>query len=515
MAILLGIDVGTSSTKAVLIDTRGRVLATASAAHPIVYPRPGWSEQDPLDWWKSTCRAVRTVLKAKGVKPAHVGAIGLSGQMHGSVFLGSKALANPDLDAPPEHAALLWNDQRTAEDCAHIAEALGGRRGVVRATGNAPLTGFQLPKIVWLRRTNPRAFARTRMVLLPKDYIRFRLCGALASDVGDASGTLAYDVAKRRWSRNVMSALDLDPALFPPVYESAQTTGPLRPAAAKLLGLPAGIPIIAGSGDNQAGAVGAGVVTDGFALAALGTSGVIYAHSPAPHPDLPLGRTHAMCAADGSDAHAGAWCITGVMLSAAGSLQWLRDTLFPRASFEELLARAQRVKPGADGLLFLPHLTGERCPHADPCARGAFVGLSTAHTPDHLVRAVVEGVTVTMARILNIVRTLGVSPAAVRLGGGGAKSAFWRQMQADAYGVPVELPNTEEGPAFGAAILAGVGCGVWPSVAKACAEAVRVKRRIEPGRGVAAMAEIAALHEPVYASLAPTFAAIAGVKSAR
>lgn len=474
--LLLGVDVGTSSTKALLCTLTGAIVATASAAHPIHHPHPGWSEQDPDDWWRSTVQSIRAVLAEPNVIGHRVLAVGLSGQMHGSVFL-------PRGSDVPLRRALLWNDQRTGEQCRVIENAFGGRAGLVERVGNAALTGFTLPKILWLRDHEPDVFARLGTVLLPKDYVRLRLDGRRATDVGDASGVLLLDLQTRSWACDAAHRVDVDPGLLPPIVESGVVTGRLTQAAAAETGLPQGIPVIAGSGDNQTGAVGAGIVRPGLVLATIGTSGVIYAHCDEPRKDLSgatSGRLHTMCAATGSAKGPGAYSLTGCMLSAGGSLQWCRDAVFPGVSFDLLMEEALRVPPGCDGLVFLPYLTGERCPHPDPSARGGWIGLTSRHTRGHLVRAVVEGVTFAMGQILDLTRSLGVAVDTVRLGGGGARSELWRQMQADVYGCRVAMMDTEEGPAFGAALLAGVGAGAFPSVESACETATHEVRHIEP-----------------------------------
>lgn len=489
MTCVLGIDIGTSSSKAVVCDDRGNILATASSPHTSLSPHPGWSEQDPGCWWTAAVASSREAVQRADVPPERIAAIGLSGQMHGSVLLPDSALCDGGERGRTLRPALLWNDQRTAAQCERIESAAGGRAALVEMVGNAALTGFTLPKLLWVREHEPRVWADVAAWCLPKDYVRLRLTGRLAADVGDAAGTLLFDVDQRRWSPQAHSLFDLDPALAPPVLESCAVAGELTPWAAAQTGLRPGIPVVAGSGDNQCGAAGAGVVAPGLVLATLGTSGVIYAHSDMPRKDAgnsgaPAGRVHTMCAANGTSTTPGHWSLTGCMLSAAGSLAWLHDTLFPETPYTTLLNEAAAAPAGAGGLVFLPHLTGERCPHPDPLARGAFIGLTARHTRGHLVRAVVEGVTLTMRQILDIFRSVGLSDAGqgcrIRLGGGGAKDPFWRQLQADIYGETVELPNTEEGPAFGAALMAGVGAGLWADLNEACCASIRVTETRDP-----------------------------------
>lgn len=515
MTLLLGIDVGTSSTKAILCDERGGIVASASAAHELLSPHPGWSEQDPEGWWRACIGAVRGALERAGAGGAAVRGIALSGQMHGSVLLPREALAGDGAEARALRPALLWNDQRTSAQCEAIERAAGSRADLVRLVGNAALAGFTAPKLLWVREHEPEIWRRTAWWCLPKDFVRLRLTGVLATDVGDAGGTLLFDVENRVWSQRACALLGLEPAMLPPVLESCAVAGGLTERAAGELGLAPGIPVAAGSGDNQCGAVGAGVVAPGIVLATLGTSGVVYAHTVSPRKDLgeggaPAGRVHTMCAADGTAREHGHWALTGCMLSAAGSLQWLHDALFPDTPYERLLAEAEAAPPGSGGLVFLPHLTGERCPYPDPHARGAFVGLTSRHGRGHLVRAVLEGVTLTMRRVLDIFESVGVEPARIRLGGGGARTAFWRQLQADIYRTPVELPTTEEGPAFGAALMAGVGAGVWPSVADACAAAVGSTETREPDAERADLyRRLGERYAPLYPSLRESFVALA------
>lgn len=491
---LLGIDIGTSGAKAVVSSFEGEILAEATEPFGISMPRAGWTEQDPEMWWRGAAAAAARAVADAGRGASAIRAIGLSGQMHGSVLLDEATVRARGERDGALRPAILWNDQRTAGQCVEIERLAGGRRGLVEMVGNAALPGFTLPKLMWVREVEPEVWSRVAMVMLPKDYVGFRLTGECATDVGDASGTLLLDPDRRRWSERALGLFGIDRAMLPPVFESGAVVGGVSAWAAARIGVRAGTPVVAGSGDNQAGAIGAGIVRPGQVLATLGTSGVIYAHAERARRDLtasdgsdgtPPGRLHTMCAADGDGAHAGGWSLTGCTLAAAGALSWARDVLAPGVGFEEVLREASSVPRGSGGLLFLPSITGERCPHPDPLARGAWVGLTARHTRAHLLRAVIEGVTYTMAEILGIVRDAGVEVRSVRLGGGGAKSRFWRQLQADCYGVPVATTNTEQGPAFGAALLAGVGAGVWRSAAEATGACVREVERIEPDpRGV-------------------------------
>jgi xylulokinase len=472
MAMLLGLDIGTSATKAILIDESGAVRASADSPHTVQMPRPGWSEQDPDEWWTAACLATRSALSRASATGVDVRAVGFSGQMHGSVFLGGDP--NPD-DPRPLRPAMLWNDQRTGAQCRAIEQAAGGRAALIRITGNPALTGFALPKVLWLREHQPRHFEQFRHLLLPKDYVRFRLTGELAIDVGDASGVGLLDIRSRSWHADLMRAVGLDEAILPRVVESSARAGNVSRRAADLTGLREGTPVAAGSGDQMAGAVGMGVVSAGIVSATLGTSGVIFAHCGSSPPHDPEGRVQAMCAAV-----PGEYCVYGCMLSAAGALQWYRNAFAADESYSDLDKEAAAIEPGAEGLIFLPYLTGERCPHADPLARGALVGLTARHARGHVTRAVLEGVAFGMAQMLDLVRRLGIEPHEIRLSGGGAKSKLWREIQAACYGAPVTLLNSSEGSAYGAAILGGVAAGVWSSVPEACGACLSERGRIAP-----------------------------------
>lgn len=466
----LGIDIGTGGSRAVVINEQGAIVATASADHaPFASPEIGRAEQDPGDWWRAVCVAIRSIL-AKDVAAQDIAAIGLAGQMHGSVLLDEK----DDVLRP----ALLWCDQRTGAQCKQINETLG-RAKVVELVSNPAVTGFTLPKLLWVREHEPEIWAGVRSVLLPKDYIRFRLSGDKASDVADSSGTLLFDVRNRRWSREMLSAFDIDESLMPTVYESIEATGVISSMGAASTGLRAGTPIVAGAGDNAAGAVGMGIVRPGMASATIGTSGVIFVVTERPAFD-PKGRIHTLC-----HAVPNRWHNTGVTLSAGLSLQWFRNNLGNLRTYDELTREAENAPVGSDGAIWLPYLMGERAPYLDPTARAAFVGLTASHTHAHLTRAVLEGVAFSLRDSIEIFRELGAAIGSVRLGGGGARSRLWQQIQADVYKHPVELINVDEGAAFGAAILAGVGVGAWKSVDEACRQAIRVAKRLEPNENSA------------------------------
>jgi xylulokinase len=446
---LVGLDVGTTGVKAVAITPSGEVVGRAEEGYPLSTPRAGWSEQDPDDWWQAAEAAWSRVRAGEDA------GIGLSGQMHGLVCLGE--------DGRPLRPAILWNDQRTGAECAEIEERVGLER-LIRLTGNRALTGFTAPKLLWLRKHEPEVYARIAHLLLPKDYVRLRLTGERAIDVADASGTLLFDVARRRWSDEMMAALELDEAWLPPVLESPEVSGRTRD----------GIPVAAGAGDQAAGALGAGVDRPGPLSVQIGTSGVVFAALPSFQAD-PHARVHAFC-----HAVPGGWHAMGVMLSAAGSLRWLRDAVAPGADFAELTAEAERWAPGVEGLTFLPYLAGERTPHADPDARGAFVGLSVRHDRGALVRAVLEGVAYGLRDSLELLRALGVQPVSGRALGGGARSELWLRVIASVLGIPLERIVVEEGAAYGAALLGGVAGGVFQDVHEAVAACVNVRDTIEP-----------------------------------
>ncbi len=457
MSLLLGLDVGTGGARAVAVEESGNVVAEASSEYPLMSPRPGWTEQDPQDWWEGAREALGKV--AAEVEDEVVG-LGLTGQMHGSVFL--------DASAQVIRPALLWNDQRTEEQCRKITQAVGRER-LLGLAGNPALTGFQAPKILWLKDEEPENYSRVARVLLPKDYVRLRLTGEYATDASDAAGTLLLDVRERDWSAEILDALEIPLKWMPTVYEGPESTGGLRKEVAEELGLPAGIPVAAGGGDNAAAAVGVGVVEGGLLSSSVGTSGVLFAASGGFTPD-PSGRIHAFCHAVPEAYH-----LMGVTLSAGGSLRWWRDAT--GADYDELVGAAEKVRPGAEGLLFLPYLSGERTPHLDPQARGAFVGLTTRHGIPHMTRAVMEGVVFSLRDSLEIMRELEVPLDQVRATGGGARSSLWRQLQADVYGVPIHRTTADEGPAHGAALLAGVAAGVYRDAGEACST-VRLRQEV-------------------------------------
>ncbi len=448
----IGIDLGTSGLKALALTPQGQRVAEASASYPLLTPKPGWTEQNPADWLEAARQALSQLaqqLQQQGFTPV---SIGLSGQMHGAVFL--------DSEGQVVRPAPLWNDQRTAQACAEI-EARIPRAELIQRTGNPAVTGFQLPKLVWLRRAEPEAFARTALVLLPKDYLAYALTGQRATEPSDASGVGALHLQTQRWDTDLLEALGLSPDLFPPILPSHGVVGHLRADWAQATGLPPGLPVVAGAGDNAAAAIGLGISSNrpGLGSVSLGTSGVIFLPTLAPAPD-PQGRIHLFCHADGG------YHYLGVTLAAAGSLQWYRDKLFPGVSFDELMEEAQQAPPGSEGLVFMPYLAGERSPYLDPELRGAWLGLSLAHGRGHLTRALLEGVALSLRDVLEVMRPLVVTEQLLAIGGG-ARSDFWLSILGSVLEVLLARTSIEEGPARGAAILGLAGAGIYPSLAEA------------------------------------------------
>lgn len=460
MPYFLGIDVSTTATKALLIGEDGSVAGAAATEYSFETPKPLWSEQAPSLWWDGAVNSIRKVLSDSDASAADVAGIGLTGQMHGLVLL--------DEAGNVLRPAILWNDQRTAAECDEIRERVG-REDLIAITGNEALTGFTAPKVLWVRNNEPEIFDRTKHVLLPKDYVRFKLTGEYGTDKAGAAGTLLLDLRKRDWSQEILDRLGIPRSWLPKTYEGPEITGTLSEAAAEATGLAAGTPVVGGGGDQSAQGVGVGAVREGIVALTLGTSGVVFASVDEPFVD-PDGRLHAFCHALPSR-----WHLMGVMLSAAGSLRWYRDVVAPGEDFDELLAPAADVRPGSDGLLFLPYLTGERTPHADPSARGSFVGLTVRHGRAHMTRAVLEGVAFGLRDSFELMQEAGLSSIdQVRISGGGARSPLWRQILADVLGVELVTVNTTEGAAYGAALLAGVGAGHWQDVESACDATVTV-----------------------------------------
>jgi xylulokinase len=489
--LCIGLDVGTSGVKAILVAADGRVIASRTADYPLLIPRPGWTEQEPDAWWQASCRVLRALAEAA---PGPIEALGLTGQMHGAVFLdGEGAVIRP---------AILWNDQRTAAECAEITARVGAER-LRTLAGNPALTGFQAPKLLWLRHQEPAAYARLRHLLLPKDFVRFRLTGARATDASDAAGTLLLDLARRDWSDEILAALEIERGWLPRVHEGPEVTGRISAAGAAASGLPEGLPVVAGGGDNAAAAVGCGVVRPGSGFVSLGTSGVVFVATAGLQID-PSGALHAFC-----HAVPGRYHLMGVTLAAGGSLRWYRDVIEQAAAdpaadpYDRMLARAAEAPPGAEGLFFLPYLAGERTPHMDPRARGGWLGLTLAHDERHLLRALIEGVGFTLADCLALIRRLGEQPQMLYAVGGGARSALWREILAAQLDLRLQRLTAEEGPALGAALLAAVGAGVHADVDAAVAAAAR-----PAGAAEAAAPELVARYRDLHGKFTKLYPAL-------
>jgi len=496
MAIFIGLDSSTTATKALLIDHTGRVLGVASSEYSYETPQPLWAEQEPSLWWTATLESIRQVISETKVDPKKIKGIGLTGQMHGLVLLNKSG----DVLRP----AILWNDQRTAVQCDAIRSRLG-RDKLIKITGNDALTGFTAPKILWVQDQEPDIWEQARQILLPKDYIRYKLTGVLASDRAGGSGTILFDLAKRDWSPEVLKSLDIPAEFLPPTYEGTDETGKLNPGVAEELGLPGGIPVFGGGGDQAASAVGTGAVRAGVVSLSLGTSGVVFATTDTPAVE-PEGRLHAFCHSVPNK-----WHLMGVMLSAAGSLRWHRDTFASGMDYDSLLEPAADISSGSDGLFFLPYLTGERTPHPDPLARGAFVGLTVRHSFSHLTRAVLEGVSFGLRDSFELMKISGLEDISqVRVTGGGARSPLWRQILADVLKAEIVTVNTTEGAAYGAALLAATGGGTFENVEAACDTTIRVTGSTTPGPNQSVYDEIYPLYRGLYPALSPTFNQIGG-----
>jgi xylulokinase len=473
---VLGIDIGTGGTRALILRGDGRIVASATEEHePFASPQIGWAEQRPEDWWRASGVAVRAALAQSGLRAEDIACVGFSGQMHGAVMLdGAGEVVRP---------ALIWCDVRTEKQCEWLNQKIGAEK-LIQLTCNPALPNFTLTKFLWVRENEPENWKRVRSVMLPKDYVRFRLTGERAIDVADASGTLMLDVAKRVWSVEVLRAADIDPTLLPRVFESPDVCGAVSAQGAKATSLAVGTPVVAGAGDQAAGATGMGIVAPGAVSATIGTSGVVFAATDRPALD-PRGRLHTFC-----HAVPGRWHVMGVTQAAGLSLRWFRDNFVAASeksagmdAYEKLTAEAATAPAGSDGLLWTPYLMGERTPHLDGNARGALIGLTASHKRAHVVRAILEGVAYSLKDSFTIFGEMKLPVKSIRLGGGGARSELWRQIQADVYGHEVEIVDAEEGAAYGAAILAGVGAKVWESVDAACDGVVRVMHRVKPDAG--------------------------------
>jgi xylulokinase len=462
----LGMDVGTGGTRAVVVDADGKLIAGAAAEHaPFRTPHPGWAEQDPEDWWRAAKQAIHGALAAAPEPRETIAAIGLTGQMHGAVML--------DQDGNVLRPALIWCDTRTQPQCDWLTEKIGYER-LIELTCNPALPNFTLTKLLWVKEHEPEIFAKIRHILCPKDYVRYRLTGEFAIDVQEASGTLLLDVTHRRWSKEVAEAAGIPDSWLPKLYESPEVCARISETASGLTGLAAGTPVVAGAGDQGAGAVGMGILQPGSVSATIGTSGVVFAATAAPTKD-PKGRLHTFC-----HAVPGLWHVMGVTQSAGLSFRWLKETFFAAENYDALTAWAAAVPAGSEGLEWAPYLLGERTPHLDPEVRAAFAGISTVHKGEHFVRAVLEGVAYSLQDTFSLFAELGIPVKEIRLGGGGARGHLWRKIQAGIYGHSVEVLTAEEGGAFGCALMAGVGAGHWADLDEACSVAIEVAQRIEP-----------------------------------
>ena len=464
----LGMDVGTGGTRAIVVDAAGKLISGASSEHaPFKTAHPGWAEQDPEDWWRAAQEAIRGAIAAAPEPHQPIAAIGLTGQMHGAVMLdASGAVLRP---------SLIWCDTRTQPQCDWLTEKIGYEK-LIELTCNPALPNFTLTKLLWVKQHEPEIFARIRHIMCPKDYVRYRLTGEFAIDVQEASGTLLLDVTHRCWSKEVAEAAGIPESWLPKVYESPEVGARISAGAAGLTGLAAGTPVVAGAGDQGAGAVGMGILQPGSVSATIGTSGVVFAATAAPTKD-PRGRLHTFC-----HAVPGLWHVMGVTQSAGLSLRWLKETFFPSHNYDEMTAAASKIPAGSQGLEWAPYLLGERTPHLDPEVRAAFACISSNHTAAHFVRAVLEGVAYSLEDTFTLFAELGIPVNAIRLGGGGARGPLWRKIQAGIYGLPVEVLTAEEGGAFGCALMAGVGAGHWANLDEACAQGIEVAQRIEPDK---------------------------------
>ncbi|NMA95135.1 MAG: xylulokinase [Clostridiales bacterium] len=475
MENLLGIDVGTSAAKTVLFDTRGNTIASATVEYPMYQPRIGWAEQDPEDWWNAVVATIQAVIDKGNINSNQIKGIGLTGQMHGMVLL--------DKDLNVLRPAIIWCDQRTQSECDEMTSLIGRER-LIEITANPALTGFTASKVMWVKKNQPHIFDRTHKILLPKDYIRLKLTGECATEVSDASGTQFLDVPNRKWSEEILKKLEIPMEWMPEVFESPVVSGKVSQGAAQLTGLKIDTPVVGGGGDQAAGAVGNGIVKPGLISSTIGTSGVVFAHMDSVSID-PKGRVHTFC-----HAIPGAWHVMGVTQGAGLSLQWMRDNFGGMerdlASFLDINPydlmnqEAENAKPGCQGLIYLPYLMGERTPHLDPNARGVFFGLTAKHDRTHMLRSVMEGVTYSLKDCLEILKEMGVLTHEIRASGGGARSKLWRQMQADIFKVPIYTINSSEGPAFGAALLAGVGAKIYESVNEACSATIKTVDKLSP-----------------------------------
>ena len=463
----LGLDIGTSAVKALLMDQNGGIAAENSESYPLFTPNPGWAEQNPADWWQASQKVIKNLIRDNKIEAAEIKAVSFSGQMHSSVFLDERM----EVIRP----AILWSDTRTSKECREIEKRVGGIKELAKLVSNPALEGFTAAKILWLRNNEPENYKKVKKVLLPKDYIRYKLTGELGMDLSDAAGTLLCDVKAEDWSAEIMELLEIEPEIMPPVVKSVDVVGPVTSAAAEKTGLSTKTQVVAGGADNACGAVGSGIIKAGRVMASLGSSGVVVAQTDKPEAD-PEGRVHLF-----NHAVPGSHYMMGVMLSAGMSFKWMKEELFnDEVGFEQLNQEAAAVEAGSEDLIFLPYLYGERTPHADADARGVFFGISGKHKRGHFIRSVMEGVSFGLRDSLELIKARGVEVEEVRLIGGGAKSELWQQITADIFGETISILNVEQGPAFGAAIIAGVGAGVFSDFESIVEELVDVVKRVEP-----------------------------------
>jgi len=467
MNYLLGLDIGTSGVKALLVSPEGKIISSKTESYPLVTPQSGWAEQSPYDWWEATVKVIRETISHNSIDPTRIKGISLSGQMHSSVFLNEKM----EVIRP----AILWSDTRTAEQCKEIYTKSGGLDQLIRYVSNPALEGFTAPKILWLKEKEPENYKKVKYILLAKDYIRYRLTGELFTEVSDAAGTLLFDVINKRWSTSLLKKLEIDPNLLPPVLNSFDIAGQITKKIAAQTGLTTGTPVVAGGADNACGAVGSGIIQKGRVMVSIGSSGVVLAQTDEPQADQ-KGRIHLF-----NHACPDSWYMMGVTLSAGMSYKWLEKKLFNSSlNYTKLDQLAEEIEPGSEGLIFLPYLYGERTPHADANARGVYFGISGKHDQRHFARSVLEGATFALKDSMELVKDKGVKIKEIRAIGGGAKSRVWQQILADILGEEISLLNVEEGPAFGAALIAGVGVGVYSSFAEAVNRIIKVKKTIIP-----------------------------------
>lgn len=499
--LLLGVDISTTGAKALLIDQNGEVITSATTALSLQTPYPLWSEQDPEEWWQGIKTSIQKVLAEQESAAESIAAIGLTGQMHGLVML--------DDSGKVLRPAILWNDQRTGPQCDQIRQRIGLQR-LIQITGNNALTGFTAPKILWVQENEPEIFDQTRHILLPKDFIRYRLTGEFGMDKAGGSGTILFDLQARNWSDQLLNELGFPREWFPPTFEGPEISGQISTNAAQETGLKVGTPVVGGAGDQAAQATGVGAIEAGIIALTLGTSGVVFAPTDTALVE-PEGRLHAFC-----HSSPGRWHFMGVMLSAAGSLQWYRDTIAPEMGFDALIEESGKITPGSDGLFFLPYLTGERTPHPDPYARGAWVGLTIRHERAHMTRAVLEGVAFGLKDSFELIRGAGLgSINQVRISGGGAKSKLWQQILADCLATELVTVNTTEGAAFGAALLAGVGAGLYSSVPEACQQMITLTGSTQPSSNQSAYQDYYPQYQALYPLLADQFRTIAQIAAGK